>query len=78
MDPDISDTDDATCDSCGEVGELVRARRLLNAAELENSESMLGGDARFHRSHVPLGWRVIDFDQDRVHGLPPDVFPPEA
>jgi hypothetical protein len=50
----------------------------LNAADLENSESMLGGDAHFHRPHVPLGWRVVDFDQDRVRGLPPDIVPPEA
>jgi hypothetical protein len=78
MNPDISDGDGAVCDSCGGAGELVRARRLLNAADLENSESMLGRDAQFHRPHVPLGWRVVDFDQDRVQGLPPDVVPPEA
>ena len=78
MQPDISDTDDSICSSCGGPGELVRARRLLNAADLENSESMLGRDAHFHRAHVPLGWRVVDFDQDRVEGLPPDVVPPEV
>jgi hypothetical protein len=61
------------CADCGEPGSLVRARRLLHAAELENSESMLGQDALFHRPHVPLGWRVVEFDQDDGAGLPPDV-----
>lgn len=61
------------CADCGEPGSLVRARRLLHAAELENSESMLGRDALFHRAHVPLGWRVVEFDPASEPGLPPDV-----
>jgi hypothetical protein len=77
VNPDNADIDDAVCSSCGEAGDLVRARRLLNAADLENSESMLGRDAHFHRPHVPLGWRVVDFDPDHDQGLPPDV-PPEV
>lgn len=71
--PGTPDPDDLVCAGCGQPGTLVRARRLLQAAELENSETMLGRDAWFHRPHVPLGWRVIDFDQDETEGLPPDV-----
>lgn len=81
---DSSDSSDASdpfgsrdasdvCSACGEGGTLVRARRLLHAADLENSESMLGTDAWFHRPHVPLGWRVVDFDPAENDGLPPDV-----
>jgi hypothetical protein len=76
VDAEQSDTGDAVCGSCGQPGALVRARRLLNAAELKDSESMLGQDEAFHRAHVPLGWRVVDFDQDQVEGLPPDIVPP--
>lgn len=70
---DAADPDDLICADCDNPGTLVRARRLLQAADLENSESMLGRDAWFHRPHVPLGWRVVDFDQDESVGLPPDV-----
>jgi hypothetical protein len=69
------DPEDLVCADCGRPGSLVRARRLLQAAELDNSESMLGRDAWFHRPHVPLGWRVVDFDPDETEGLPPDVPP---
>jgi hypothetical protein len=61
------------CAGCGRPGDLVRARRLLHVVELADSDSMLGREAEFHRPHVPLGWRVVDFDQDAVEGLPPDV-----
>jgi len=44
---------------------------VLYAAELENSESMLGREALFHRGHVPLGWRVLDFDPERDETAPP-------
>ena len=76
MDTEMTDADTSTCGSCGRPGPLVRARRLLHAAELENSESMLGQDEMFHRAHVPLGWRVVDFDQDEIQGLPTDIVPP--
>ena len=62
---------DPVCAECGRPGTLVRARRLLQAVELENSESMLGREAFFHRPHVPLGWRVLDFDPDRDETAPP-------
>jgi hypothetical protein len=65
--------DPEVCGSCGQPGSLVRARRLLQTVELADNASMLGRDARFHRSHVPLGWRVVDFDPDVEEGLPPDV-----
>lgn len=61
------------CAGCGRPGDLVRARRLLQTVELAGSDSMLGREATFHRPHVPLGWRVVDFDPDVVEGLPPDV-----
>ena len=73
MNAEAPDDEGAVCASCGKPGTLVRARRLLHAADLENSESMLGADAWFHRPHVPLGWRVVDVDPDATEGLPPDV-----
>lgn len=80
MTPDMHSTGDpdAVCSDCGTPGDLVRARRLLHAADLENSASMLGREATFHRPHVPLGWRVLDFDPDALEGLPPDVPPSPA
>jgi hypothetical protein len=60
------------CSECGDPGPLVRARRVLHAADLENTDSMFGREAWFHRSHVPLGWRVLDFDPDRDKALPPE------
>jgi hypothetical protein len=34
---------------------------------------MLGGEEWFHRQHVPLGWRVVDFDPETDEFAPPEV-----
>jgi hypothetical protein len=62
---------DLVCSGCGRPEALVRARRVLGAAELEDSDSMLGREAWFHRSHVPLGWRALDVDPTTDETLPP-------
>jgi hypothetical protein len=67
------DPEPQVCFDCGKPGRLVRARRVLPAAELENSETMLGGEEWFHRQHVPLGWRVVDFDPETDEFAPPEV-----
>jgi hypothetical protein len=51
--------DVAVCDDCSQPGQLVAARQVLRAADLENTESMLGQECRFHRAHVPPGWHVL-------------------
>ena len=62
---------DLVCAGCGRPKGLVRARRVLATAELENSDSMLGREAWFHRTHVPLGWRALDVDPTTDETLPP-------
>ena len=59
------------CAGCGQPNGLVRARRVLGMAELEHSDSMLGREAWFHRTHVPLGWRAMDVDPTTDETLPP-------
>jgi hypothetical protein len=61
------------CAGCGKPGPLVRASKVLQLAELRSRESMLGEDAWFHRAHVPLGWRVLDFDPAQDEAVPPEV-----
>ena len=59
------------CAGCGRPDALVRARRVLATAELEDTDSMLGREAWFHRAHVPLGWRALDVDPANDETLPP-------
>ena len=70
MSPEPAD-DDLVCAGCGRPDALVRARRVLTTADLEDTDSMLGREAWFHRSHVPLGWRALDVDPNTDQTLPP-------
>ena len=70
VDPDTSAADErGAAAAAARPAELVRARRLLQGGGTGEQRVDAGrGTLRFHRPHVPLGWRVVDFDPDATRG----------